>query len=70
MLGIAGNNTVISGPEIDNMSEERLRGVRYLGASLTEGRLVCRLTFADAGSPAYDLHSLCVSSEGLAVDPT
>lgn len=27
MLGIAGNNTVITGPEIDNMSEERLRGV-------------------------------------------
>jgi magnesium-transporting ATPase (P-type) len=27
MLGIAGNNTVISGPEIDTMTEEQLRGV-------------------------------------------
>lgn len=27
MLGIAGNDTVITGPEIDNMSEEYLRGV-------------------------------------------
>lgn len=27
MLGIAGNNTVISGPEIDSMTDERLRGV-------------------------------------------
>jgi hypothetical protein len=28
MLGIAGNNTVITGPEIDTMSDERLGMVR------------------------------------------
>jgi hypothetical protein len=30
MLGIAGNNTVITGPEIDTMSDERLRTVSVI----------------------------------------